>query len=110
MSLTDNVNTTWAELIALLFLIAGLFVSFMNTNPYILYFMCLIVGLILGRIYYRFKNRAIFTLVIITGGFFAGLLLSVVYADLKIVTISIALGGFLGYWLHEKGIIRSIEH
>ena len=102
-----NFMLDWPELVALIFLIIGLVFALTANNAIVLYVVCFIMGLIFGRMWYRFKLNSAIPLFILIMGLFLGLALGGIWANLRIITLVLLAGWIAGYWLHAKKIVRS---
>ena len=99
----------WPEMLATAFLAVGLVIGAATSSTSTIYATCFLMGLLFGRLWWRWKtgNRVPIFLSIMT--FFFGFTLGTLFADLRIVSILLLLGVVLGYWLHEKKIITSMD-
>lgn len=90
-------------------LVIGFAIAALSREPFILYTTCFLMGLLFGRIWYRRKGNFTASLFMLIMFFFLGFILGGFYANLTLLTILLAGGIILSYWLHDRGIIRSIE-
>ena len=100
----------WPETVGLLFLIIGFVMAMLAGNVYVLYSVCFLIGLIFGRILYRFRMSECIPIFIVIMAFFLGFILGGIYANLRIIALLLLAGILISYWLHDKRIIRSIEY
>lgn len=99
----------WPETVAFLFLFIGFVTALFARNAYILYAVCFLIGLLFGRIWWRFKGANAIPVFYAIMTFFLGFILGAIYQNLRIVSILLLGGILVGYWLHEKKIITSTE-
>ncbi len=104
-----NLTVDWPETVGLLFLIIGFVMAMLAGNAYILYTVCLLIGLMFGRILYRFRMSECIPVFIIIMAFFLGFILGGIYANLRVIALLLLAGMLISYWLHDKRIIRSVE-
>jgi len=98
----------WPETVGLLFLIIGFVLAIMSGNAVVLYITCFLMGLIFGRMWYKFRVSQCIPLFIVVMAFFLGFILGGIYANLRIIALLLLAGILVGYWLHAKKIIRSL--
>lgn len=106
----------WPEIIGFILLVIGAFVGIFATSAIIAYTLILLVGMMGGRMWYRiklnFKVAWSITLIGFLIGFMVGnkLRLGGGYGDSRIIILFYVAGIVLSYYLHDKGIIKSIEY
>lgn len=97
------------EVLAIIFLTMGFIISLFTFSNYALVAVCFLSGTLFGRIIYRYKHRNKTPIIIAILAFFLGFLLGSVMLSWHLMAISLFLGTFLSYWLHEKDIISSAD-
>ncbi len=97
----------WPESIAVTFLIIGFAFALFSGNATVLYTVCFLMGLLFGRMWYKFRKTQCIPLFLVVMGFFLGFILGGIWANLRAVALLLLAGMLLGYWLHKKKIIRS---
>ena len=102
-----NPTVDWPELLGLGFLIAGFFLAIFSPSPLVLYTVCFLMGLIFGRIWYKYRTSECIPLFIIVMAFFLGFVLGGIWANLRVIALTLMAGTLAGYWLHAKKIIRT---
>lgn len=103
-----DITYDWPEWVGAAFLILGLAFALFAANLYILYIICILMGLVFGRIWYKYRVTHCVPVFITLLAFFLGFILGSVYSNLRAVAILILAGTVIGYWLHKKKIIRTI--
>ncbi len=103
-----NFQFDWPELLAAIFAIIGLTFALFSGNTMILYAVCLLTGLMLGRLWYKFRMSHCVPLFFIVMGFFLGFILGGIFANIRIIAILLLSGILIGYWIHEKKLIRTV--
>lgn len=98
----------WPETVALLFLIIGFAFALFSGNVFVLYSVCFLMGLVFGRLWYRFRMSQCIPLFIVVMAFFLGFILGGIWANLRVIALLLLAGILAGYWLHSKKIIRSL--
>jgi CDP-diglyceride synthetase len=104
-----SITYDWPEAVSLIFLIIGFFAAIFSGNVLILYAVCFLMGLLFGRVWYRFKRANCVPLFMTVMTFFLGFILGAIYADLRIIALLLLAGILIGYWIHEKKLIRTLE-
>ncbi len=103
-----NLQADWPETIAFFLLIIGLVFALFSGSLAILYTVCFLAGLLFGRMWYRFKKSQCIPIFLAVMAFFLGFILGGIWANLRIIALTLLAGILLGYWLHERKIIRSV--
>jgi membrane-associated HD superfamily phosphohydrolase len=102
-----QVALDWPELVATVVLIIGFAFALFSGNAAILYLVCFLTGLFFGRLWHKVKMSHSVPLFLAIMAFFLGFILGGIWANIRIITITLLAGILAGYWLHEKKIIRS---
>ena len=97
----------WPELTAIVVLIIGFAFALFSRNTTTLYLVCFFAGLLFGRLWYKVRMSHCIPLFLAIMAFFLGFILGGIWANLRIIAIVLLAGILIGYWLHEKKIIRS---
>ena len=97
----------WPEIIAILFAILGFALALFSGNFVIIYIVALLMGLVFGRLWYKFRLSHTIPIFLALMAFFLGYILGGVWANMRIIAIMLLAGILAGYWLHAKRIIRS---
>ena len=97
----------WPEMAATFALVIGFLFALASGNAIILYLVCFLMGLLFGRLWFKVKMSHCVPLFLAIMTFFLGFILGGFWANLRIIAIALLAGILLGYWLHEKKIIRS---
>ncbi|MFH1510096.1 MAG: hypothetical protein ABIF10_00265 [Candidatus Woesearchaeota archaeon] len=105
-----NLFKTWAETMALLLLVIGLFVSLLAGSKVITYFIITICGMMFGRLWYRVKNRFRFPWLLLIVGFLLGYIMGNIYGNILIIITLFIFGVCISYHLHNKGKLRSVGY
>jgi hypothetical protein len=100
----------WAEFIALMLLVVGVIVSLLAGSKVMSYFVVTLAGMMFGRLWYRLKKKLKFTWFLITLGFIIGYLIGDYYGDSFTVLVLFIIGLLVSYYLHNAGIIESVEY
>ena len=103
-----HIMCDWPEILASIFLSIGIIFGIFSKNLAAVYIICILAGLLFGRLWWKFKkdNKTPIFISIMT--FFFGFILGTLFADIRIILILLLLGTLAGYWLHEKKIITSV--
>ncbi len=109
----EDLTWNWVEWVFLIALIAGLvFTIGAGFKPLSTYAISFILGLVVGRIAYRYKGKKGFwryTLWSVGTAFLIAILVVSLLTGRWASVIFYLLGAFATYWLHEKEIIKSEE-
>ena len=100
----------WPEIIAFILLVIGFFVALGAGSAVIGYTLILLAGFMGGRIWFRVKQNLKIPWSIILMGFLVGFMLGSRYGDKRMIVIFYIFGIVISYYLHEKGIIKSLEY
>ena len=100
----------WPEIIAFILLIIGAFVGLGSSSAVISYTLIFLVGLMGGRTWYRIKLNFKIAWSIILVGFLIGFIIGSRYGDGRVIVLFYISGIILSYYLHDKGIIKSLEY
>lgn len=109
MNKKADVTMDWAEYLAGILLAAGLVVSIVSKGILTTYVLSALFGLMFGRTLYRFQDKYTIPLYVIMIGFLAGFLIGSFEADRRIVILLYILGIVVSYWLHNEGLVKSVE-
>lgn len=97
---------SWAESLALLFVIMGFILSVLLTNPTFSYITVALSGFIAGRIFYiKHYKEPIFPFILAIIGFLLGYLLGGFWINRVAVLIFFIAATWLSYYLHTKKIL-----
>jgi len=98
----------WPEIIATIVLVLGFIVALTLTSAFITYIVVFLTAMLLGRLWFRNKKDLKFPFFLIFMALLLGLLLGSRYGSKRVITILFILGMSLSYYLHDKGLIKSI--
>ena len=104
-----NTYMAWPEIISFCLLVIGFFLALWAGSAVIAYTMVLLAGFAGGRVWFRVKQNLKITWSIILMGFLVGFMLGARYGDRIVIFLFYAFGIGISYYLHDKGIIKSIE-
>lgn len=104
-----NFWMNWPEFIGLVLLIIGFFLAILIGSAVIIYILITLAGFIGGRIWYRVKKDRKVPWVIILIAFLLGFLIGARYGNKFTIMFFYVLGIIVSYYLHENGIIKSVE-
>ncbi len=102
----------WPELIALVVLIIGFIIAISLENPWFVYIVIFLVGLMAGRLFFlKLGRQPIFPFLIIIIGFLLGYLLGTfpTGANNKAVAILFFIGWIISHIAHKKAWIPSLN-
>jgi hypothetical protein len=99
----------WPEFIAFVLLIIGIFVGLGAGSKIIAYTLVLLAGFMGGRMWFRVKENLKITWSIILIGFLVGFMIGARYGDRVMIMVFYIIGIAVSYYLHDKGIIKSLE-
>ena len=97
----------WTEVVALSVLIVGFGMALIAANALTVYAVCFLMGLLFGRIWYRFRLSNCMPLFFAVMAFFLGFILGGMYANMRVIALLLLAGMLSSYWLHTKKIIRT---
>ena len=99
----------WPEVVAGLFFCIGMLLALFAGNFWMLYGVAFLMGLLFGRVWYRQqfskKTSLVFSILL----FLLGLFLGSFFAWVRAVTLLLAAGMVIAYWLHKQRIVESVE-
>ena len=102
-----DVMFDWPEITASILLIIGFFFAILSGNTTTLYIVCFLMGLIFGRIWYKFRMSQCIPVFLAIMAFFLGFILGGIFANLRIIALTLLAGILISYWIHEKRILRT---
>jgi len=100
----------WPEILSFILLVIGFFVSIFAGSAVIGYTLIFMAGLMGGRIWFRVKQGLKVPWSIILMGFLVGFMIGSRYGDRRMIVLFYIFGIVLSYYLHERGIIQSLEY
>ncbi|MBI4983388.1 hypothetical protein HZC32_01990 [Candidatus Woesearchaeota archaeon] len=99
-------DESWAEALALLFMIIGFVSSLLLFNPLLSYLSVALAGFVAGRVYYvKRYTEPIFPFVLIIVGFLIGYLIGGFWVNRIVVLVIFITMLVLSYYLHLKKIL-----
>jgi len=105
-----NYSENWPEYVGFILLAIGFFIALGAGSAVIAYVLVLAAGLMGGRIWFGIKDGQKLPWFIILFGFLIGFVIGSRYGDVKIIIFFYIFGIVLSYYLHDKGIIKSVEY
>jgi hypothetical protein len=99
----------WPEIISFFLIVIGFFVSLGAGSAVIAYTLILLAGFVGGRVWFRIKQNLKISWSIILMGFLVGFMLGSRYGDRLMFFVFYIIGISISYYLHDKGIIKSLE-
>jgi len=99
----------WPDIIAFLVSLLSFFVAIVSGNRVFGFVIVFLVGLIFGRMWFRFRSESRVSLVIVMLGALLGFLIALFFNNPHLVVILFLVGVAFGFWVHEKGFIKSVE-
>ena len=99
----------WPEIISFILLVIGFFVAIFARSAVIAYTLIVLAGFMGGRIWFRVKTGLKVPWSIILMGFLVGFMIGARYGDKRMIVIFYIFGITVSYYLHNKGIIKSLE-
>ena len=102
-------NEDWPEIIGFILLVIGFFVDLFAGSAVIAYTLILLAGFMGGRIWFRIKHGLKIPWSIILMGFLVGFMIGSRYGDRRMIVVFYIFGIVFSYYLHDKGIIKSLD-
>jgi hypothetical protein len=99
----------WPEILSFFLLVIGFFVSLGAGSAVIAYTIILLAGFSGGRVWFRVKSNLKIAWSFVLMGFLVGFMLGSRYGDRLVFFVLYMLGISISYYLHDKGIIKSLE-
>ena len=99
----------WPEIIAFILLVIGIFVALGAGSAVIIYTLILLAGFMGGRLWFRVKHNFKIPWSIILMGFLVGFIIGSRYGDKRMIVLFYIFGIVVSYYLHDKGIMKSLE-
>lgn len=99
----------WPELAAVIFLFLGFILALASSTFTIAYIVIFLLGLMFGRTWYRFHRARKTALVMSIAACLLGFGFGAILGNLQLVVLVFLLGILIGYWVHQKGWISSVE-
>lgn len=109
----DTYNN-WVEYIALLFMILGFIMMqtswILSGSKMMTYLTIILVGMIVGRIFYKLDIENRTRWFIICCGFLIGFLWGSHYGKPLTIIILYLIGAYISYYVHDKGYLKSVNY
>lgn len=104
----------WPEVMSFWLFIFGFILALLARSAVIAYVLISLAGLWGGRVWFRIKKnfKVAWTLTLISFlfGFLIGrLILNFDYGNGRVIVFLYVLGIFIGFYLHETGVVKSVE-
>lgn len=103
-----NLADYWGEILAIVLLIIGFILAVASGSAVISYAVILFAGMILGRLWYKFRNTLKLGWVLVILGFLAGYILGSQYGNRAIIIIFFVGGFVLSYATHKGKVIKGL--
>lgn len=100
----------WPEFFAVIFMIVGFALALFSDNLVVAYIVVFLMGLLFGRTWYRGKKTNRIPLFLSIIFFLFGFMIGTLFSSVQVIVLLMLAGVLIGYWLHEKGIIHSVEY
>jgi hypothetical protein len=100
----------WPEIISFLLLVIAFFIALGARSAVVAYTLILLAGFMGGRIWFMAKEKMKVPWSIILMGFLAGFILGSRYGDNRVIVIFYIFGIATSYYLHDRGIVKSLEY
>ena len=85
-------------------LLVGFLLAFVLRNPFLSYLSVFLTGFLAGRVYYqKHKSQPILPFILITLGFFIGIIVGSVFVSRWLVVFFFVVGAVLSNYLHRRG-------
>jgi len=99
----------WPETLSFIFLIVGFVLALLSYTYAIAYTVVFLMGMFFGRLWVRASDSSVipFTMMIIAC--LLGFVMGVLLANLQVVVVLFVGGILLGFWVHRKGWVTSVE-
>lgn len=104
-----NLWWNWPEVLSFILLVIGVFVGLGAGSKVIVYTLIILAGFMGGRVWFRIKSHLKIAWTIVLMGFLVGFMLGAQYGDKVTILILYLVGMMVSYYLHEKGILKSLE-
>ncbi len=97
----------WAEVLAILFAVAGFMLSVLLQHALLSYITIIISGLVAGRVFYiKHITEPILPFVLIIAGFLLGYLAGGFWASRALLVLLFVAALAVSYFLHKKGLLK----
>ena len=105
--MTMNFWENWAEIVTTIILIIGFILALSMNNPWFIYIVIFLAGLMAGRIFFsKIGKQPLFPFFLIIVGFLFGYMLGAFAANRKIIAILFFSGWIISHIVHKKGYIK----
>ncbi len=96
----------WPELVAFTFLLVGFFLALFSQSFFVLYSVCFLMGLIFGRVWWKWKTANKVPVFLTIVGFLLGFMLGSLFANLRLIVLLVFGGIIIGYYVHVKKFLK----
>ncbi len=100
----------WGEIVGVFAFVIAIMVTLSTANTWAVYGTGLILGLMLGRLWFRYRKNLKTPAVLIISGAVLGLMLGSLLGNLYNVLLSVVVGIGIGYLVHQQRWIESTEY
>ncbi len=101
----------WAEVLAILFAVAGFILSVLLQHALLSYITIIIAGLVAGRVFYiKHITEPILPFVLIIAGFLLGYLAGGFWASRFWLVLFFLVALVVSYYLHKRRIFKVFQH
>lgn len=101
-----DLSSTWVEVVFIILLALGLFLSVTAANVYLNFIVIFISGLVFGRLLYQERMNTKLAFYLIIFGFLVGYIIGSYYTSKLAVVFFFVLGIAISYYIHFKKIIE----
>lgn len=105
-----NVNKNLVEITMLLVIAAGFIFAITSRSVLATYSLAVLLGIVFGKIWYKFRRKPRIPFLIIVAGFAVGYGIGTIYGSRIFSVMLFVLAMIASYMIHERAIIRDYSH
>lgn len=99
----------WVEYLSLAFFIVGFLLAVASGSEWLSYLFVVLAGLMFARLWWHWKKNIKVIIVFLMMSFIFGFVLGNFYGSRKLSAVLFLLATWIGYELHERGYLKSLE-
>lgn len=99
----------WPELVSFVFLIIGFILALLSSTFAIAYVVVFLMGMFFGRLWVRCGESGVIPYTMAMIAVVLGFIMGVLLANLQMVILLFVGGILLGFWIHKRGWVKSVE-
>ena len=105
-----DIYSDWGEYLITIFLVIGLVLAVAVQNQTTSFVIIFLFGLLFGRFWFKKRQSFRYILSLVVCGFASGYILGKLFGNTGPILVVFFLGLLIGYYVHKKGWIESVDY